>query len=149
MKKPFLRKALTLILTVLCTTALIMGVSIARDGMYLLGVPAFDQVTQVEVASPALTDEVKVISDAESIVLAVKLTGFLRYAPLRQAETPSDSAITLTYHLADGSALSVCADETSVLWRGNAHAVKDTGMFVQCAQAIYFFGEVAEADAQR
>lgn len=145
MKKQFLKKAVTLIFTILCTTALILGVSVARDGMYLPGVPAIGQVTQVEAACPALTDEVKVISDAEQIELAVKLTGFLRYVPFRQAETPSDGAITLTYRLADSSVVWVCADETSVLWRGNAHALKDEGAFVQCAQAIFFFGEIAEA----
>lgn len=134
MKKQFLKKAVTLIFTILCTTALILGVSVARDGMYLPGVPAIGQITQAEVTCPALTDEVKVISDAEQIELAVKLTGFLRYVPFRQAETPSD-----------GSAVWVCAYETSVLWRGNAHALKDKGMFVQCAQAIFFFGEIAEA----
>ena len=33
MKKQFLKKAVTLIFTILCTTALILGVSVARDGM--------------------------------------------------------------------------------------------------------------------
>ena len=100
MKKAFLTRINSFVLTVICTTAIIMSVSIAKDGMYLLGVPATRNVTQVEVACPALMDEVKVITDA---------------------------------------------DEASVLWRGNAHALKNEGMFVRCAQAIFFFGEIVEA----
>ncbi|MGN1248596.1 MAG: hypothetical protein ACI4XW_00850 [Candidatus Spyradocola sp.] len=144
MKNTLLRRFLPLALSILCSTVLIMGVSIAMYGMYPPGIPAIEQITRVEISCPARTGSVNAITDAKQIERVMKLTGFLRYVPFRQAEMPSDDAMKLTFRLEDGITQYLYVDETSVLWRGKAYALKEEGAFVKLVQGLFF-----DQDAQR
>ena len=130
------------LITVLLATALMMGVSIFTDGMYLLGVPAINRVERVIVSYPGTAE--KEITDPEQIELAVKLTGFLRYVPFKRADKTAFPSITITYFTNSGGEISVTASSDTVWWNGKPHAIKKTGMFIKVAEGIFFLGELQD-----
>ncbi|MGI6029257.1 MAG: hypothetical protein ACOX81_07590 [Candidatus Heteroscillospira sp.] len=144
MKNKYVRGAARFLLTVLATAVLLVGIDIFTSGMYLMGVPAIEDVAKVTIAYPELSGEAKEFTDAEHIELAVKLTGFLKYAPFEKPDAEAQPAMTITYFLSDGGQLSVSADRETVWWMGKARALKEEGAFMKLAEGIFFYGEAIE-----
>ena len=113
-----MNKFVVFLCEVLCITAVVMGISIMKDGMYLLGVPSINDVRKVVIAYPNVTDEVKEITDDGEIELAVKLTGFLKYSLFDKADASETPLISITYYLNNGESVSVAANKNTVWWKG-------------------------------
>lgn len=143
-----IKGAVRLMGTVLLTTAFIMTVSVLTEGMYLLGIPAAENVERVEIRYPALTEERKEISDKEEIELAVALTGFLKYSLFEKGDEDKAPLITITYYLEDGRSVSVAADRDTLWWKGKAHGIKNKGNFVKLAEGIFFLEEAVAREGQ-
>lgn len=130
MKRKWIRGILIFLCQVVVITALLVGFSILKDGMYLMGVPDMDDVESVTVSGEEF-------SDPEHIELAVKLTGFLRYSLFEEPERDGSPLITITYHLHDGKDVTVDANYDTVWWHSEARAIKDKGAFVKLAEGIF------------
>lgn len=137
------RPLIRIIITVLVASALMMGLSIGTKGMYLMGVPSIKDVQRVSIAYPAVTDEIKEITDPNQIELAVKLTGFLRYSLFEKSDEETAPLITITYFLNDGESVSVSASRSTVWWKGKKYAIKEPEIFVNLTEGIFFMEDVA------
>ncbi len=133
MKRKWVKNLLVFLGQIVAITMVVMGISIGTQGMYLLGVPAVDEVESVTVS---YRNETKELSDPEQTELAVKLTGFLRYGLFGKAPE-GEPLITIVYHL-KGRDIEVSANRETVWWQGKAHAIKEPEMFVNLTEGIFF-----------
>lgn len=133
-KRGILREVVLVILTFV----LIVGISIWKDGMYLIGVPNSSEVQSVIITYPKKEIEAKEITDSELIEHAVNLTGFLRYSLFEQPVGDGVPLVTVTYHLSDGGEVSVSANRETVWWNGEVHVIKDKHMFINLVEGIFF-----------
>lgn len=123
--------------TVLLSTALILGIQLLTHGMYLIGIPSVEDVQKVVVVYTDAPDAPQTYSDAQSLELAVSLSGFLKYALFQESHEPNPPQVTLTYFLKDGQSLSVAANQEIVWWKGKAHMLKEPGAFLKLTQGIF------------
>ena len=142
MKNKFKNIVNSFILPVLLTTVLFMCISIAKDGMYLIGIPEIDEVQKVTIAYPSVSDQSKEITDDEHIELAVKLTGFLKYALFERADDNEEPMINITYFTSDGSEISVSANRETVWWKGKAYALKDDETFINLTESVFYLSDL-------
>ena len=143
MKEKVLKSIGKFIIEVVVITMVLLGISITTEGMYLLGVPDADDVDEVTIAYPEVTEEVKVIRVREDIETAVKLTGFLKYAIFEKADETEVPMITITYHLKNGESIIVSANNETVWWKGKSHKIKDDETFINLTEGIFFLKEVS------
>ena len=123
---------------IIITAILIMIISVAWKGMYLLGIPKADDVEKVTISYPKLNDVPLEITDSNQIELALKLTGFLKYSLFDKADSSSEPSIMITYYLTNGKSCSVSANENTVWWKDKAHAIKQDEIFVTLTTSIFF-----------
>lgn len=142
MRNKVVKTAARFLITALITALLIMGVSIFREGMYLIGIPRIGDVQKVTISYPEATNEIKEISDEKQIELAVELTGFLKYSLFEKGNSKETPMITITYFLDNGQSISVSANRDTVWWKGKAHAIKDKEMFINLTKGLFFLNEV-------
>lgn len=138
MKKKILKKIVVFSTSVLFITLLLMSIKIFTEGMYLLGIPRIEDVTQVSISYPDVNENVLVTSDAEDIELAVKLSGFLKYALFTKAASDQTPLITITYLTSDGTSVSVSANRDTVWYNGKTFALKEPDVFVNITGALFF-----------
>ena len=122
----------------LVMAAALIALSILLDGMYLLGLPAHGQVRSVSVFCPEAAAQAKEVSSPQEIELALQVTGFLKYDLFAQASEEQPPAVAITYHLRDGSDVTLAANNTTVWWNGKARSLKKEDMFVNVTQGIFF-----------
>lgn len=144
MKYKWIKHLIRFLARVAVITMLSMAISVAVDGMYLLGIPSIKEVQKVTVSYPELTDEIKQATDFEQVELAVKLTGFLKYSIFEKADLTEEPMIAITYYLRNGESISVSANKKTVWWNGKAYAIKKKGQFIKLAEGIFFFNEVSQ-----
>ena len=131
---------------IIASTIFIVIVSVLMEGMWLPGIPKIEDVQSVAVTDLRHSTEAKEFSDGESIELAVKLSGFLKYKPLSPVKGPSEPVVTITYHLKDGSSKSLSANENTVWWQGKAYNIKQQKIFLNLSEGIFFYGEALAAE---
>lgn len=137
MKAKILKSVRQFLLQVVCTTALLMALSIGLNGMYLLGIPKAEQVESATVTWLE-TGEVRQLTEQGDLETAVSLTGFLKYVPFSKADPAETPVCTLAYTLNTGETVTVSAAENTLWWHGRAHRLKHTGAFLKIAKGIYF-----------
>lgn len=126
--------------------AAVVLISVFIEGMYLPGAPKANKVSRVTISYPAVTEEVKEFTDPENISQACKLMDTLKYVPFKSAKGRLENAITIEYHLKNGSTKTVIADKELVLWGGKNCVLKDDEAFVELATATFFAEEAAVVD---
>ena len=127
--KKVVKSIIRLLIEIVAVTALIIGVRILTDGMYLFGLPDLKEVQSVSILYPSVAEEAKEISSDEDIETALKLTG------------SAEPLITITYYLKDGTNKAISANDTTVWWNGKAYAIKDQEMFINLTEGIFFLGD--------
>lgn len=147
MKRKAVKAAGRFLLTVCITTLLLMGVSVLTEGMYLIGMPDVEDVRSVTLSYPEKTAEIKTISDARQMELAVKASGFLRYALFEEADVREKPLITVTYFLDDGERVCVSANRDTVWWKGKAYAIQEKELFINVVEGIFFLEESMQEEA--
>lgn len=115
--KKFWKGVLSFLSVVIAVTAINMGIKVAMEGMWLLGIPKPEAVSSVTIKHQYETEQIKEITDPEQIETCVHLTGFLKYRPFADPEVATGKAsplITFYYHLADGDTVEVAANANTV-----------------------------------
>ena len=131
---------------IIINTVFILAVSIGMEGMWLFGIPEIEDVQAVQITDLRHSQEAKEFTDAESIELAVKLSGFLRYKLLKVPQSDSEPITTITYVLSDGSTKSLSANENTVWWKGKAYCLKQERVFLNLTEGIFFYEEAVAAE---
>lgn len=118
---------------------------IGFHGIPLTGVPRKEDVESVTIictdaGNGTIETEKNIrertITDDESIELLVKATGLLNYRFFgEKEETP---VIVVTYHLKNGDSVCIGANRNTMWWHGRSHAVKETDVFVNIIQGLFF-----------
>ncbi|MCD7917123.1 MAG: hypothetical protein LUF84_01475 [Clostridiales bacterium] len=142
MKRKWLQTVAGILAGTLLGTALIMVYRIGSEGMYLIGIPDAEEVQRVTIAYPAVTEEEKVLTDAEDIELAIQLSGFLKYELFSEADADGKPLVTVTYDMASGETVTVSANRDTVWWKGEAHAIKEEDTFLNVTEALFFQSEM-------
>jgi len=132
------KKVLWFLGIVAIVAALNLCFQIAIQGMWLLGIPETEQIQSVTVSYPSVSEENLELTDIPGIELCVDMTGFLKYRLFQKADSTDTPLVTITYHLADGSALEVAASKTSVFYRGRQYVLKDDNTFANVVEGIFF-----------
>lgn len=143
MKHAFVKALKKTSFSFVCIALALVIVSILMQGMPLFGAPKPSSVEAVTITYPTLTSEAKEISDPELIQHACQLFGFLRYRPFAKADETDAPLLTMDFALKDGKAVTVSASRKSVWWNGKTHVLKEPEMFINLAEGIFFFDEVA------
>ena len=136
--KKAVKGTIRLLIVIVAATALVVGIKILTDGMYLLGIPDLEEVQTVSILYPSVTEEVKEVSSQEDMELSLKLTGFLKYDLFEKADSNEKPFITIIYHLKDGTDKTISANNTTVWWNGQTYVIKDKEMFVNLTEGIFF-----------
>lgn len=142
--KKAVKGTIRLIIVIVAVTALVIGIKILINGMYLFGIPDLKDVQTVSISYPSVTDEVKEVSSQEDVELSLKLTGFLKYDLFEKADSNEKPLITITYHLKDGTDKTISANNTTVWWNGKTYVIKDKEMFVNLTEGIFFLKDLPE-----
>lgn len=140
--KKLAKGLLRLAVEILLTTAVLLCINIAVDGMYLLGLPKAADIRSVEISCPTLTAETKYLTDAEDIETSLNLTGFLKYKVFAKAEWEGEPTITMTFSLQNGTDLTLAANETTLWWKGKTYVLKHQKTFLNLTEGIYFLQEI-------
>ena len=108
-------------------------------GMPLMGLPKTEDVEAVTITRGQQTVELTALDDVQ---LMTNAAGLLSYKPFSAVkDTP---VLTVIYHLKNGDTRKIEASAASVWWRGKAHAVHDSGMFLNIVSTLYLDGPGAE-----
>lgn len=142
--KKAVKGTIRLLIVIVAVTALVVGIKILINGMYLFGIPDLKDVQTVSISYPSVTDEVKEVSSQEDVELSLKLTGFLKYDLFEKADSNEKPLITITYHLKDGTDKTISANNTTVWWNGKTYVIKDKEMFVNLTEGIFFLEDLPE-----
>lgn len=121
-----------------------MIIKIGMEGMWLLGIPKFEDVTSVTIKYPSLTEENLEITDSEQIELCVNLSGFLKYKPFVDGDAKDRPLITFYYHLKNGDQVEVSANNIAVFYQGKRHILKDDNSFVKFVEVLFYQEYFAE-----
>lgn len=132
------------IIEIVVITAVLMGISVCSEGMYLIGIPSIDEVDKVMISYPMVTEEVKIINNKADIETAVKLTGFLKYSIFKTADESEKPMITITYCLKNNETVSVSANNQTVWWKGKAYQIRDDETFINLTEGIFFLDDLIE-----
>lgn len=141
MKHTFVKALKKTSFSFVCIALALVIVSILMQGMPLFGVPKLSTVETVTITYPTLTSEAKEISDPELIRHACQLFGFLRYRPFAKADETDSPILTMDFTLTDGNTVTVSASRESVWWNGKTHVLKESELFINLAEGIFFSDE--------
>ena len=110
------------------------SVWIGFHGIPLTGLPRKEAVESITLLYNG-TEE-RTVTDKEKVELLVKSANLLNYQ--LGGETKGSPVITITYFLKNGKSVSIEANATTVWWKGKAYALKETEVFVNVIQGLFF-----------
>lgn len=139
--KKALKEALRFLLGVAACMILTTGIRIALDGCWLVFLPLDDKVASVTVAYPSLSPEEKELSDIEDVQRCIKMLNLLKYDVFQKSQDTTEPLVTYTYHLKDGTDMMVAANNDTVFYRGKQHVLKESGVFVNVTEGLFFLEE--------
>lgn len=107
---------------------------IGFHGIPLMGLPRKEAVESITLLYNG-TEE-RTVTDKEKVELLVKSANLLNYQ--LGGETKGSPVITITYFLENGKSVSIEANATTVWWKGKSYALKETEVFVNVIQGLFF-----------
>ncbi len=125
-------------MTITIYTLFYFVLHILTEGMWLWGVPDEKEVESVSISYPSLTETVRTFDDDKNKELALNLTNFLKYVPLKKADTSEAPLITISYFTYDEETYTVSANNETVWWKDKAYTLKDDETFINLAEGIFF-----------
>ena len=106
------------------------------------GMPLFDMPKANEVVKVEITDHTQgktiVSEDMETIELAVGMKNFITYKVGSSHKNVGTGDIEIIYYLSDGTEQSFSADDTTLYRNNTAYYLKEEGMFIKLAKAVFF-----------
>ena len=141
--KKALKEALRFLLGIAVYMILATGMKIALDGCWLIFLPLDDKVASVTVAYPSLSPEEKELSDIEDVQRCIKMLNLLKYDVLQKSQDTTEPLVTYIYHLKDGADMVVAANNDTVFYKGKQYALKESAIFVNVTEGLFFLEEIA------
>lgn len=132
-----MKKVARWIATIIFVSVVIVAVNLLIEGIPLFGTPDAEKIEKVFIEHKDYPDTIREDTDEENIKLAVALLGYLRYSPLKEL-SDDNRLIQITYIMEDGTECIVCANNLTVWWNGQPHALTDEDTFVKMCTAVFF-----------
>ena len=129
--KFFSWKTLETIVVVLVIQTIIW---VAFHGIPLIGLPQAEDVKSISITQNSLQE--REIKTREEIELMINATNLLNYRIFGKKE--GSPVMTVTFHLKDGDDVTISANNTSMWWHGKVHPIKDTSLFINVVDGIFF-----------
>ena len=129
--KFFSWKTLETIVVVLVIQTIIW---VAFHGIPLIGLPQAEDVKSISITKNS-SQEIE-IKTREEIELMINATNLLNYRIFGKKE--GSPVMTVTFHLKDGEDVTMKANNTSMWWHGKVHPIKDTSLFINVVDGIFF-----------
>lgn len=129
--KFFSWKTLETIVVVLVIQTIIW---VAFHGIPLIGLPQVEDVKSISITQNSSQE--REIKTREEIELMINATNLLNYRIFGKKE--GSPVMTVTFHLKDGDEVTIRANNTSVWWHGKVHSIKDTSLFINVVDGIFF-----------
>lgn len=107
---------------------------IAFHGFPIVGLPEKEAVQSISITHNNAGE--RIITDHEDIELIVNAANLLNYSLF--GETSGSPIISMTYHLTDGRDVTIEANHTTMWWHGKSHPIKETDMFINVIQGLFF-----------
>lgn len=129
--KFFSWKTLETIVVVLVIQTIIW---VAFHGIPLIGLPQAEDVKSILITQNSSQE--REIKTREEIELMINATNLLNYRIFGKKE--GSPVMTVTFHLKDGEDVTMKANNTSMWWHGKVHPIKDTSLFINVVDGIFF-----------
>lgn len=129
--KFFSWKTLETIVVVLVIQTIIW---VAFHGVPLVGLPQAEDVKSISITQNSSQE--REIKTREEIELMINATNLLNYRIFGKKE--GSPVMTVTFHLKDGEDVTMKANNTSMWWHGKVHPIKDTSLFINVVDGIFF-----------
>ena len=129
--KFFSWKTLETIVVVLVIQTIIW---VAFHGIPLIGLPQAEDVKSISITQNSSQE--REIKTREEIELMINATNLLNYRIFGKKE--GSPVMTVTFHLKDGEDVTMKANNTSMWWHGKVHPIKDTSLFINVVDGIFF-----------
>lgn len=129
------------LLQVVLVFVLVLGVKIVMDGCWLVFLPIEDKVQSVTIEYPGLSQTAKEITAPTEIKQCVNLLNMLNYDVFKKSEDQTGALVTYIYHMKDGTALVVAANNETVFYKGRQHVLKQEKLFVNLTKSLFFLQE--------
>ena len=129
--KFFSWKTLETIVVVLVIQTIIW---VAFHGIPLIGLPQAEDVKSISITQNSSQE--REIKTREEIELMINATNLLNYRIFGKKE--GSPVMTVTFHLKDGDDVTIRANNTSMWWHGKLHPIKDTALFINVVDGLFF-----------
>lgn len=103
-------------------------------GVPIIGLPQAEDVKSISITKKSSQE--REINSQEDIELMVNAANFLNYR--LRGGTEGSPIVTVTYHLKDGDDVTISANNTSMWWHGKLHPIKDTALFINVVDGLFF-----------
>lgn len=107
---------------------------VAFHGVPLVGLPQAEDVKSISITQNSSQE--REIKTREEIELMINATNLLNYRIFGKKE--GSPVMTVTFHLKDGEDVTMKANNTSMWWHGKVHPIKDTSLFINVVDGIFF-----------
>ena len=107
---------------------------VAFHGIPLIGLPQVEDVKSISITQNSSQE--REIKTREEIELMINATNLLNYRIFGKKE--GSPVMTVTFHLKDGDDVTIRANNTSVWWHGKLHPIKDTALFINVVDGLFF-----------
>ena len=107
---------------------------VAFHGIPLIGLPQAEDVKSISITQNSSQE--REIKTREEIELMINATNLLNYRIFGKKE--GSPVMTVTFHLKDGEDVTMKANNTSMWWHGKVHPIKDTSLFINVVDGIFF-----------
>lgn len=107
---------------------------VAFHGVPLIGLPQAEDVKSISITQNSSQE--REIKMREEIELMINATNLLNYRIFGKKE--GSPVMTVTFHLKDGDDVTISANNTSMWWHGKVHPIKDTSLFINVVDGIFF-----------
>lgn len=107
---------------------------VAFHGVPLIGLPQAEDVKSISITQNSSQE--RELKSREEIELMVDAANLLNYRIFGKKE--GSPVMTVTFHLKDGEDVTMKANNTSMWWHGKVHPIKDTSLFINVVDGIFF-----------
>ena len=107
-------------------------------GVPVTGFPNAQEIVKTEISDTRTDGKTVTVTSREEIELAVNMKNYLLYEINSSKNSDEKGDIVIRYFNSDGDVWEISATETTLYWNGKARQLKNKGVFVNLAEAIFF-----------
>ena len=108
-------------------------------GFPIFGIPGERAISQVEISSPRLTEEVTVVTDEEYIEYSINIVSYLNKSMFKEYDVEQgEPIVTVKYVTKKGETVEIAANDYYAFYNGEVFPLQRPEMFVAIAEGIFF-----------